>query len=187
MKTISDRLLGQYLAEALEPPERRRVERALSEVPGARERLERLRTTQLDEPADPWIVPPPGLPSQLRAATAPAAVMDSTASAWWVVRLDASPEVEDHTVVVLEREEGAWSVVFPATSAERITVSALPHDEEGRVRLDLAAGSPRRVAVAMVPPSLPIDFAASVSSTRWDHVKQAIRSGTIPVVSFDAP
>lgn len=186
MKTISDRLLGQYLAEALEPPERRRVERALVEVPGAKERLEALRTADLDEPTDPWIVPPPSLPTPLQATPAPAAVMDTSASAWWVVRLDVPEEHLDHMVVVLERETGSWNVVFPTSDDECVAVGALPRDGD-QVRLDLAAGGPRRVAVVLVPPNLPIDFGTDDLGARWVGVRKAIRAGAVPVVAFDAP
>lgn len=185
MKTISDRLLGQYLADALEPPERRRVERALDELPEARARLERFRAADLDEPTDPWIVPPPSLPTPLQATPAPAAVMDTSASAWWVVRLDVSEEHHGHVVVVLEREGGSWEVVFPTSAAERTLVGALPREGD-QVRLDLAAGGPRRVAVALVPPDIPIDFDAD-ENERWSSVKHSIRAGAVPVVAFDAP
>lgn len=185
MKTISNRLLGQYLAGALEPPERRRVERALAERPEARSRLDALRALEHDEPRHPWIVPPPSLPSALQATSAPAAVMEAGSGAWLVVRLAVADDQQDHVVVVLERTGEAWEVVFPATAEERTTVGMLPREGE-QARLDLAEIPPRRIAVALVPPDVAIRF-ESGADERWSAVRAGLASGTIPVVSFDTP
>jgi hypothetical protein len=186
MTTIPDRLLRQYLAGALEPPEQARIERALAGAPEIRERLALLLATSIDEPEAAWHVPPPSLAVGLRSTSAPAAMMDAAGGGGWlVVWLEAGDDRLDHRVLVLERAGAGWEVVFPSSAEELVTVGALPR-EGGRTRLDLDPGAARRVAVVLVPPDLQIDFGIPADA-RWSGVQEGLRAGELPVVSLDTP
>lgn len=203
--TLPDRVLRQYLAGALDPPDLERVERALGADPGLRVRLGVLLATTVQPGTTPapgrWVVPPPSLPvfglgSPLRGTAAPVGVMDASAPdvGWVVLRLDVPAEHLDHRVVVLERGASDWSVVFPTAADELHPASALPR-EQGQVRIDVARptggpGSPahreHRIAVVLVPPPLADDVDWSLGpDVRWGAVIDAAADGALPIASFD--
>ncbi len=184
--TIPDRMLRQYLAGALEPPDSERVERALKRAPALRDRLATLVDTTIPAHSSRWVVPPPSLRSGMRATAAPAAVMESgSAAGWLVLRMQIPAEQLDHVVLVLERVGAEWEVVFPSMAEEMVTASALPRIGDA-VQLDLAAGQHRRVAVVFIPPDHSIDFTLGVAQ-RWSEVKDSMSAGKLPVVSLDTP
>jgi hypothetical protein len=194
--TIPDRVLRQYLAGALDPPDQEDVERAMAASPSLLARLAVLRADTAPEPPDggaprPWFVPPPGLvPPGTRLApltgrAAPVAVMDGGGGGGWLVlHLDVPPERHHHRVVVLERHGADWAVGFPASEDELLEAGSLGREGD-RVRLDYALDAPGvgRIAVVLVPPEIPIDWSADADQ-RWAAVRDGLAAGTLAAVSF---
>ncbi|MEQ1564881.1 MAG: hypothetical protein ABMA64_04530 [Myxococcota bacterium] len=151
---IPVRTLRQYLALALDPPEHEQVERALAADPELLAQLALLiaETPPLpDRPA--WAMPPPGIAAGLRGAAAPVAVMDADGPAgWWQVELEIPADHAEDWVVLLERAEDVWEVVFPTGPSEVTRASELPRRGD-RARVDLHTVA-RRLAVVLVPPDL---------------------------------
>ena len=189
MRPIPDRLLRQYLAGALEPPEHDRVERALRDVAGLRDRLERLRAEalpmQAEEPDDGWRLPPPQRSSSLAPRAVPAPMMDAGPGGWWEVHVHVAADQQAHRVVVLERAGAAWRVAFPIAAEELVTAGQLPQ-EGGRARLAIAGDRPGRMAIVLVPPDFPIDFDIE-PALRWAMIREAVLAGAVPAASFDTP
>ncbi|MEZ4238327.1 MAG: hypothetical protein R3F59_19680 [Myxococcota bacterium] len=185
MKTISDRLLRQYLAGALEPPAQERIERALRDVDGLRERMAALLATSLPEPRASWVIPPPGAPRGLTATAEPAAFMGEPEAGWTVLWLDVDDAQLDARPVVLERAGADWEVVFPLTEDEVVPLRAL-HREGGRTRLDVDTSRARRVAVVLVPSDRPLDLTLP-DPERWAAVIASVQAGELPVVALAVP
>lgn len=211
--TIPDRVLRQYLAGALEPPDLERVEIALAGSPALRERRDLLLADTVevapqlgsgriglggrwggagDGPGG-WIIPPPSVPPPdrgfaLSGVAAPVATMGGERgggldAGWVVLRLEVAPEHLDHRIVVLERSGAQWRVLSPEGPDDFRRASELVRDD--RVRIDLATDADaHRIAVVLVPGGWSIAF-DEPPDRRWSRIQGALIAGEIPVISFD--
>ena len=182
MITLPDRMLRQFLAGALDPPEHEAVERALAADPSLHTRLATLlaATPAVPEAADRWSLPPPGVVAGLRGTVEAAPVMGLGPSEDWVVlRLDIGRDRDADRVVVLERHGEDWTVVFPATADEETRVESLPREGD-LVRIDLRVEG-HRAAVVLVPPEWPVDW-SKPPNERWERVRAQL--GELPVLTF---
>lgn len=182
----SDRVLRQYLAEALEPPRAEEVREALARSPALAARLALLIAETPPEPAPPerpgWRMPPPGVtaPFLLQGTFASGAVMDADQADWIELSIEVPEADLDCVVVVLERRDAAWEVLFPTDEDEVIRASELPHEGSLR-RLDVTLQPEvERLSVVLVP-EVP-DLGAA---DPWASVREAVASGQRPVITFD--
>ncbi len=184
----SDRLLRQYLAEAMDPPRAEEIRDAVAASPELQARLAELIATTPPEPPSPqaeslpWMLPPPGAraPFLMQGSLADGLLMDGQDADWVELSIDVPEPDLGCVVVVLERGDDAWQIVFPAHDDEVVRAGELPVVGSAR-RLDvtLQPGS-ARLAVLLVPD--PPDLSAA---DPWEAVRQAVASGQHPLITFD--
>ena len=178
----SDRLLRQYIAEALDPPRWEAVRDAIAASPDLQARVAMLLASTVELPQRAWQMPPPGAaaPFILAGRSEIGAVLDPSAPAWLEVKFAVPSEQLDHVVVVLEREHGAWRVLFPASSSEVLQAHDLALAEDGLRRLDVTPSEGQeRVGVVLVPTAP--DFSGA---DPWVDVRRGVAEGRHPVVTF---
>lgn len=183
---FTDLTLRRYLAGALDPARREELDAALAVDPSLAARLAQLEATTVGQELGAWRVPPPraldrvwGLRGELRLA---AAMGDAEEADYVELRVQVPPGLEAHRVALLAGEAGAWEVLLPAAPEEDRPVSGWPREADGRLRLDLdAASASARLAVALLPPDVAIDWAGA---SRWGAVQRALEEGRVPVMSL---
>lgn len=185
---VTDRTLRRYLAGAMDPGRREEIEAALAASPRLRERLTLLvATTVRDEPSA-WRLPPPGARGQhaLTPAVQTAAAMGEDGfqdDDYVELRFQAPEGLSDHRLALLERgADGDWTVLYPQAPEEDRPLSAFSRETDGRVRLDVAlsGAGPGRLAVALLPAELIIDWGAP-EAERWIGLQDALSQGRLPV------
>lgn len=168
---VSDRDLAAWLAMALEPPRHLEIARALAASPALVARLERLSHATPEPQRSSWILPPPGLGA---FTSAPVAVMGDEAP-WIRIALPQTAAPTDR-VLVLERQQGEWTVISPNSPSETLTVADLPQEESVR-QLDVAPNShAERIGVVLVPAFVVIDW-NEPPETRWEALMEGVLSG----------
>lgn len=187
---VSDRTLRRYLAGALDPGRREEIEAALAASSALRERLGVLMATTVSMEASPWRLPPVGargawsLSSTVQAGAAMGDEEEGLVAGDYVELRFQPPEGHgEHRLALMRRSPlGEWEVLFPSGPSEERRVAALPHDTEGRVRLDVAveAPGPLLLAVALLPPDVAIAWEAP-EPARWAEVQAALDQGRVPV------
>lgn len=180
---VSDRELAAFVADALDPPRREEIARALAASPALRKRRDAL-SQQSPPPRHSTrpalTMPPPGVGL---LSGAPVAVMGE-ALPWVRVTMPASG-ADDDRVVALERREGLWEVVSPLEPGEVVTAGELPV-EGGLRQLDLGASpGAERLGVVLVPSRVPIPW-EKPHEQRWEEIlaeafSEGWPSGTVNV------
>ncbi|MBX2804227.1 MAG: hypothetical protein KTR31_41585 [Myxococcales bacterium] len=179
----SDRVLRQYIAEALDPPRFEEVSEALAASPALRERLALLLATTVQSSPHRWLLPPPGVraPAVLGGAAMRGAVMDGDEADWMELALQVPDDQLDHVVVVLELVD-EWRVLAPVRVEEIVTAGALPSHprEAGHRRIDVTpAPDATRVAVALV------EHAPDLTAPDpWADVRRRVAMGELLAVTF---
>lgn len=183
---LSERTLRRYLAGALDPGRREEVEAALASSVALRERLALLVATTVREEPSEWRLPPAGArgPWAMQPAVQVGAMMGEDIpdpDDYVELRFLPPTGCEDHRLMVLERGvDGEWDVLFPATPEEERTLSGLPREADGRVRLDIVTSPGRRLAVALAPADVQIDW-TQAPPARWSALRAALAEGRVPV------
>lgn len=196
MTAPSDRSLLALLTGALEPDERTELQARVADEPDLQARLallgERLSET-LRPTSRPWMIPPPTLraPEAPRLWARPLSAMAGDAvrvGDSFELIVDSVPEPEASDIFVLRRVGDApWQVLFPGVEAERVALSVVPPESDGRRLLRVEAQpppGPQRYALALVPSAVEVDWTAP-EPQRWDAVRASLADGSAPVVSVD--
>ncbi len=183
---LSDRTLRRYLAGALDPGRREEVEAALAASRSLRDRLAALSASTVREEPSGWRLPPVGArgPWALTPALQQGAMMgedEPGADDYVELRFSPPEGLGSRRLVVLERGvDGEWEVIFPAAPEEERAIDSLPREPDGRIRLDIVVGEGGRLAVALPPATLGVDW-TKAPSERWDALREALERGEIPV------
>lgn len=181
---MSDEVLYAFLAGSLDPGEAAEVTAWLAVEDTRMARLESLRpqVEALTITPPRWRVPPPGYgwPARLSGA---ATLGDAKArvGGWFRVSVEPLDDAAERDVYVLRREQD-WVLVAPASPADRVSLAALPRDEDGHHRVDLRGIGP--VGEQRWLLAFPLRTAVDVSV--WpplDWLRDAIRTNSVPVVS----
>jgi hypothetical protein len=192
---ISDADLFAYLAGVLDPGRAREIEEKLSCSATLAARLNTasmaLRDPELPGPS--WRIPPPGLAggrAPMRLQPEVASVMADGPRPGDRVKLWIRPTKEPESrivVVLMQKPETGWTVVFPSGPGEEIDLASLPSREDGARRLDVVLQDfpgTQRWAVALPAKGTTIDW-EQPDETRWSDVKRALECGEIPVSSVE--
>ena len=189
--SLTDATLHAWMAGALEPPDALVVEEALSEDPALLARVSALRTEITQPVADPWRIPPPGVPGgrvglQLRSHHVAVFGGGLRPGDRFELRIPPLEDSDSRRIVVLRQQAEGWRVLFPTEPEDRVVLAELPL-ADGEHVLELSAGpvaGVQRWAVALPPLSTAIDWAADELS-RWHHTLQAVASGEVPCASAE--
>ncbi|MEL6348702.1 MAG: hypothetical protein AAFV53_36700 [Myxococcota bacterium] len=193
---LGDARILAWLVGALEPGDALAVSEQIAADATLAVRASAL-SARLDRPAaaKAWRIPPPGIPggaARLQVRTHAAAVMSDAQAVRpgerFRLQLGSLPDASRRLMVVLYRAEHSegWSVIFPTSTDECVTLDELPAEPDGSRYLDLVAGEQpgeQRWAVAL--PSrdeLVIDWTAPPAE-RWAVLQARIRDGSVPVAS----
>lgn len=187
MALPGDDLLYLYLADALDPGDRRALELRLGRDPGLRARL---RALQVDDdpalveggPTPTFRIPPPGFglhveagqprlmgPSRLRVGDR------------FQIRLEPRSRPEQDGVVVLRDLGRGWEVLLPTRPEQAVALARLPIEADGRHRIDLIAGPPagwQRWAVALLPIAREPQ---AEPAPPWERLHCGLAAGEVPV------
>ncbi len=98
------------------------------------------------------------------------------------VKIDEPDDAEERRVVVLRKQERNWTVVFPSSPDEDLSLSELDSEGDGTRTLDLLATDPpgrQEWAVVLPRADRPVDFDDSVNS-RWADLRSQVATGSVP-------
>lgn len=197
MPGYTDEELTAWLLGALDPWRSMALNRVTAQSPALAHRVEALAarlgssSPQPEEPTS-WRLPPPGIrggPVTPRHAVRPVPILDAGQGPRpFDVKMEDLPDAQDRQVVVLCRQEGQWSVLFPTCPDEETRLGDLPlgPDRTRVLSLTLSPGRSRRWAVALVSDPVRPDWQAPPVG-RWETLRQALYENRVPVFAFDVP